>query len=67
MIAGVGRRTSSMRHFVQGMIAGGVLGALSVYLLSPDSDMLVSPERAGERVEDIARRVKRKSSQMMDR
>ncbi|GEM_PF-7133614 len=56
-----------MRHFVQGMIAGGVLGALSVYLLSPDSDMTMSPERAGERMEDVARRVKRKGSQMMGR
>lgn len=53
-----------MRRFLQGMVTGSVLGALGVYLLSSESG---TAERAGERVDDMARRVQRRSSEMMGR
>ncbi len=58
-----GGRTTDMRRFVQGMVTGGVLGALGVYLLSPEQGGTM--KRAGDRMEDMARRVQRKSSEMM--
>ena len=53
-----------MRRFMQGMVTGGVLGALGVYLLSPDQGN-ATMQRAGDKMEDMARRVQRKSSEMM--
>ncbi len=52
-----------MRRFMQGMVAGGVLGALGVYLLTPEQGTTM--QRAGEKMEDMARRVQRKGTEMM--
>ncbi len=59
-----GGRKPDMRRFLQGMVTGSVLGALGVYLLSSDTG---TAQRAGERVDDMARKVQRRSSEMMGR
>ncbi|MFO8059261.1 MAG: YtxH domain-containing protein [Bacillota bacterium] len=65
MLIADGGRGSDMRRFVQGMVTGGVLGALGVYLLTPDNTG-TTMQRAGEKMEDMARRVQKKSTEMMD-